>query len=720
MYYLDVFVTGLVIILYAYYFLYNVFRRFRFSINRLLTITTFFSILLFTSLGFQLLMYNSPLAVFAARLYFISILLILEFVFIFSMLYPQFEKQPSMWLVVALSVPGVAVAFFTFLTDGVIAGISFSSGILHSFGNHAFVYFSALGFYILAMQAMVVYKYGSIENDAFKNQLVYLYSGINAGIVLYLVFSLVFPILYGVHDYKNISLAFTSMLIGGVINYALSDVRILDFKRFYRSNVYWAVVLLTLFVPSYAIIYFSKALSAREYAIPTVGIAVFVFGYLFTFYRFGVPLIERLFNRGYLSFEKNVSGFFQELARLGDISDQGHFWDYFFDRTIQTLGDRFGIARGAFYLYNAKERRYDYAFSFGEKTDVMRIDESDPMIKCLNDYGKLIEVSLFISDYNLQKYRKLLYRVFRNNDVLVMIPYFNQERRLIAMLALGRLKNNRPYSVDLLSVLDVYRIQMEQILANAIMLEDVKNTQVVEHDRMVVESVKEKLIPGELKSVSGMRMSSLYFSNSQHGGNYFESIVLPGDKLGFLIADAGDAGIDSAMILLELSTVLHNQPEKYDSPEKMLNIMNWVLSTSRVSEKYSQVFYFIYSSKDGMLHYSGAAFNPPLLYDPGDDSFLDLDTRGIPVGIDKNFVYEAKSAATSPGQIGLIYSPGLTAAMNEKGEPYTPGRIKDLIRLNKKESPAIIARKVYEDFVSFTGDVAMLSDVSVVFFKITA
>ncbi len=718
MYYLDIFCILIILALYSYFFLFNVIKRFDSSINRLLSLTSFISLLLFSSLGFQLVFYRSPHLALSARIYLASLFFISQMIFHFAQMYPRFERQVPGWIVMLSAIPGIAVTVITAGTDLILKQARFDGRILHELGEYSYLYFIFFGIYLSGIIITFLYKYRYIENESFKNQLLLLYSGVIAGALIIVLYTFVLPFKYNMHTFKHVSLIFSSMMIGSIINYALSDVRILDFKQFYQKNLYWITVFVLLSAPSYLILKKSLEISVRGYYVPPVGIAIFLFVYLFLFYRFVRPVLERFFRRGYIEFERNVTDFYQELTSLGNVSDQAHFWEFFFDRTITTLEKRFMISRAAFYLYNAKEKAYEYSFGFGEKIEVRRIEEADPMVKCLIEYKKLIEISLFITDTNLQQYRRLLYKVFRNNDIRVMIPYFNNEKQLVAILALGALKDRKPYSVDLLYVLDVYRIQMEQILSNAIMIEDVMATQVVEHDKLVVEGIKKKIIPKELKNIPGIRLSSFYISNSLHGGNYFESFAMPGSRLGLFIADISDAGVESALILLELYTVLHNQPEKQEGPEKMLNIMNWVLSTSRFSTKYAQAYYAVYSASTGELFYSNAAFNAAVLYNSESDAFIELDTKGIPIGIDKNFAYEARSCDVKPGQIGFLYSDGLSSALNGNGESFPIGRVKDMIRLNHGDSPAVLSRKIYEDFKAFVGDEKLISDVSLVIFKI--
>jgi serine phosphatase RsbU (regulator of sigma subunit) len=108
---------------------------------------------------------------------------------------------------------------------------------------------------------------------------------------------------------------------------------------------------------------------------------------------------------------------------------------------------------------------------------------------------------------------------------------------------------------------------------------------------------------------------------------------------------------------------------------------------------------------------------PLIFYDAARESFADLDTKGIPVGIDKNFTYESRTISVMPGSIGILHSDGLESALGASGTPYTIGRVKDIIRLNQGDTPAMLVRKIYDDFRDFTKGGLLTTDVSLIVFR---
>jgi sigma-B regulation protein RsbU (phosphoserine phosphatase) len=97
---------------------------------------------------------------------------------------------------------------------------------------------------------------------------------------------------------------------------------------------------------------------------------------------------------------------------------------------------------------------------------------------------------------------------------------------------------------------------------------------------------------------------------------------------------------------------------------------------------------------------------------------MEFDTKGIPIGIDRNFNYETKNIELPSGSIGFVYSDGLTSAINGEGNTYQLGRVKDILRAAPDDTAAILTRKIFDDFSEFTGSNKHSSDVSGIVFKI--
>lgn len=718
MLYLNIILNACGLITAIYLFFSNIFRGPGSAIKRLFGVISLSFAIIHSGLLYLILFPGSQNIKTAAAIYLSAALIINQLFLYYAQIYPRWEKRSSYFMIILTAIPGAALLTITLITDYILSGVSFDKTLIFSYGSYFHVYIAVFAFYVFSTLVAYLFKINKLQNVSFRPQIVFLMLGIFLGQMLIATSLIIFPYFFRVYEYGFKVMPLASIFLLIISNYAISEGHLIDFKKLYSRYLFVIIIFACLFIPALLILKLEKHLDFLGKKFPALGIAIIIYLYSFIFFRFAAPAISRFFRKQYLLFEKNVNEFFQSTTTLSEIKDTGTFWDVFFSSTIDALESRFNISNASFYLHSSMEKNFLYSYGYGEGIEIRSINENSDIVKCLKSYPKVLEKSFLFTDNRLQAYKNSLLDFFNKNLVQAALSFKNQKDEIIGILLLGGLKNGKPYSVDFLSVLDVYRLRFEASLANSIYLDDITLKQMVEHDKMVVQNIKTKIIPKKLKQIEGIRLSSMYQNNSDQGGDFFDSILISEDKLGVFISDISDAGVDSAILALEFYSVLHANSSLYDSPEKLLNILNWVIATSRFSDIYAPVFYAVYSSSSRTMLYSNAAMKPMVIYDPVNHIFTDLDTKGIPVGIDKNFNYDAKMLSLKPGTIGFLYSDGLETATNKDGNPYSTGRIKDIIRLYQDDAPAALVKRIYDDFKNFIQDTMLSNDISLIIFRI--
>ena len=127
-------------------------------------------------------------------------------------------------------------------------------------------------------------------------------------------------------------------------------------------------------------------------------------------------------------------------------------------------------------------------------------------------------------------------------------------------------------------------------------------------------------------------------------------------------------------------------------------------------------FCVVYSD-NGELNYSCASYNPMIIFDSSAQEFRNYELKTIPLGLEKDYVYESKTVSFTSDSIAVIFSPGLISAMNELGDLYSIDRIKDIIYNNYEDTPAILSRKIYSDFSEFVSEEKLINDASLIILK---
>lgn len=715
----ELLISGIAVVVAFSLFLFNLFKRFRFTLNRIFAVIAFLSSLLFLIL-FLLLMDVDLLPVtVTARIYFALILVLSDLFFHLIQIYPDKELKPKIVSVLITAIPSVIFSVLTVLTDKVVYLAEFSGYLDFQFGDLFPVYLLLTSFYLLGSLFIILYKSRfTIESRVLSQEIRYVSYGISVSVILLLLFSFFLPTMIDLQEYRNLGIAVPGMFILIIMNYAVFDIRVVDFKKFNIRILYWFFISTLLFVPVYLLFRFKDSIFA-EPRFATVGIAIASFLYLFFFYRYASVRILNVFQREYRSIEQNFNEFFQSIVQVSMVGQEDEFWQRFYTFGIDGFRERFHINNGAFYLYNPEKNVFEYVHGFSSEKDNSKVEQTididDLLIDAVKKYNDIVDRSLVYSDMNFYEIRyELLSRMDQVNAEILM-PFLNFHGEIVAFLILGPLPGDTLYSTTFLDALELYRIQFQHLLTNALVLEEVKEQQVLEHDHLVVSFIKKRLQPPLMQHVEGIRVSAFTINNMKDGGDYYDSIHLGRDAIALFIADIGSAGVASAVTAMQLYAVLHGQLSMKENSSDILNAQNRVLSSARYNSNTCRALCFVYDAS-GVANFSSASYGPLVIFDSSSDEFTQYALQGKELGVDDSYSYGSKDIPVPPRGIGIIYSDGLMQVKNSAGVTYSEERLKDIVRMNSTESPAVLTRKVYTDIQSFSGETEMDRDVTVIIF----
>jgi sigma-B regulation protein RsbU (phosphoserine phosphatase) len=114
-----------------------------------------------------------------------------------------------------------------------------------------------------------------------------------------------------------------------------------------------------------------------------------------------------------------------------------------------------------------------------------------------------------------------------------------------------------------------------------------------------------------------------------------------------------------------------------------------------------------------------AGHDPAILYDPDNDSFIGLNaSRGLPLGVADDTVYQSSSCDIKAGQIIFLGTDGIWEARNPDGELFGKERLQMVIHSNSRESARTIALSILDAVEAFRGKEEQEDDLTLVVVKI--
>jgi serine phosphatase RsbU (regulator of sigma subunit) len=712
---LDFTIISLAIAVGLYFAVYNIIRRARYSENLIFALANLsFSAMLFIYL-YQIIYHASVNLPVLAKYFFCLLIFICMCIFIITQLFPRWEKRPRAQFILLLLIPGLLLMYLTLFSDYIIINTIYDNGIIHAYGSLAILFAVIAGLYLLGTYTIIRYKIEYSKNELFKGQLYVFLIGLIVGTIIPIIFFIILPFYFNTDAYKSLGF-FGAFFLQLLLNYSISGKRQIDFKNFYLKIFLWLIFLIILFAAAY---WFIKELIISDlistdfllYAVSIVLPVIF-----FIIYRILRPASVKILNIRMKALKNLFDKVSRNITELSDMRKQKMDWDNFYRKGINSVCEILGIETALFFFFNEELKIYELTHAFNTNLDLNEVSADSDIINSFKE-NNIIEKSLLYTDKKFLKDKDVLLKFFNENNIEAALSVVSYKKELLGILLLGRLSGRKNYTADFISFLDNYRIQFGILLENSIFSEEIRKTQVVRRDKMVVKNIKSRVIPANFNDLEGLTISSLFINNSDFGGDIFDTAKISSDKMGIFIANTLDSGVESSILALQMSSVFHAQADMHASSEGLLNVINKVICSSRFTEKYATVFYMMYNVTAREIEFSNAAFNPLIIFDPSEEKFSEFDAEGIPVGIDLGFNYKHRTLSIFPESIGLCYSHGVSSVIDKNGNSYSISRIKDIIRINRNETPNVLVRKIYDDLKSFADGVKLLNDVTLIIFK---
>jgi len=139
--------------------------------------------------------------------------------------------------------------------------------------------------------------------------------------------------------------------------------------------------------------------------------------------------------------------------------------------------------------------------------------------------------------------------------------------------------------------------------------------------------------------------------------------------------------------------------------------VNYLLWESIERNQFVTAFYGILDATNRTLAYSNAGHNPPLLMDADGKARFE-ERGGVPLGMFRDSRYYEYYATIDPGQVLVLYTDGVTEAMNPAGEDYGRDRLVDAVRRCRDLSAREMIDFIHRDVVEWTDGLGLTDDVT--------
>ncbi|MCS7062092.1 MAG: SpoIIE family protein phosphatase [Anaerolineae bacterium] len=229
-----------------------------------------------------------------------------------------------------------------------------------------------------------------------------------------------------------------------------------------------------------------------------------------------------------------------------------------------------------------------------------------------------------------------------------------------------------------LNILNGIAQQTALAIDNARLYRESLERQRLEQELSLAREIQTSFLPKEAPRVAGWGLAADWQAARQVGGDFYDFVALPDGRYGLVIADVADKGVPAALFMALSRTLMRAVAFTGRTPAEALRRVNQFILSDARSDLFVTVFYAIWNPANGEVVYANAGHNPPVLARANGEIDL-LPGRGVALGVIEEIELESHSVDIGPGDVLLLYTDGVTDALNETDEAFGMERLKQTL-----------------------------------------
>ena len=351
---------------------------------------------------------------------------------------------------------------------------------------------------------------------------------------------------------------------------------------------------------------------------------------------------------------------------------------------------------------NIRSGRYSFVFAGNgvEALDLLTADSAIDMV---------------ISDINMPQMDGL--------TLLEQIPKVDPNIRSVIISAYGDMRNirtamNRGAFDFVTKPLDFEDLQItiERTLSHMAewkqALESRDKLVALQNELDVASKMQQSILPVSFPTTAEYEVYGNMVPARNVGGDFFDLVPLENGRIGLSVADVSDKGVPAALFMMSSRTLLKGSAIGMGAPGSVLGEVNTLLTENNDAMMFVTLVYAIYEPETGILTYAnGGHCNPLVVHPDGSSTELAL-TGGVALGVMPGLDYREDNTTLNPGETLVLYTDGVSEAMNAAGEEFGVNRLRQLFASQPPTGARMATEAIMRAVSDFAGDTPQSDDVT--------
>lgn len=272
------------------------------------------------------------------------------------------------------------------------------------------------------------------------------------------------------------------------------------------------------------------------------------------------------------------------------------------------------------------------------------------------------------------------------------------------------------YDMELASIIAA---QVGVVLEQAALREQAMERKRLKAEMDLAHTIQQRLLPRESPKLERLDVCGCNRPATETSGDYFDYLSLPDGRLAVIVADVTGHGLGAALVMTAARAFVRALGVAQSDPAQIVGAVNNLLEKDLEAGNFLSLCLAAFDPETLSLSYASAGHDPPLVYRPGEDAFVELESTGPLLGIMAGMEFGLGGPLQlAAGDILVFMTDGLFECMNENDETYGKDRLRDTIREHSKSGAETIVNALLEKADAWTGKRPPRDDITLVVVKV--
>ncbi len=239
----------------------------------------------------------------------------------------------------------------------------------------------------------------------------------------------------------------------------------------------------------------------------------------------------------------------------------------------------------------------------------------------------------------------------------------------------------------------------------------------LQNELNVASTIQQSILPTRFPAAPSYQVFGHMVPARNVGGDFFDVLHLENDQIGLAVADVSDKGVPAALFMMSSRTLLKGAAIGQGAPGSVLHEVNDLLCEDNETAMFVTLLYAVYDPATGELTYANGGHNTPLIVHADGSSTLLPLTGGIALGVMDGLPYQQRTITIAPGDTVILYTDGVTEAMNGAGEEFGVERLCDIFAAAPPKDSQEAVMAIFETVNAFAGETPQSDDITCLTFR---